>query len=66
MYNTEYRTVSDLTHRIYYFELTTSPSVIWVEFDKLPFGPQPVAINPYDDSLTGNVTDRFTPSDIGF
>lgn len=66
VYNTEYRTVSDLTHRIYYFELTTSPSVIWVEFDKLPFGPQPVAINPYDDSLTGNVTDRFTPSDIGF
>lgn len=66
VYNTEYRTVSDLTHRVYYFELTTSPSVLWVEFDKLPFGPQPLAINPYDDALTGNVTDRFTPSDIGF
>ena len=30
VYNTEYRTVTDLTNRTYFFELTTSPSVIWV------------------------------------
>ena len=35
VYNTEYRTVTDLTNRMYFFELTTSPSIIWVDFDRL-------------------------------
>jgi penicillin V acylase-like amidase (Ntn superfamily) len=35
VYSTEYRTVSDLTHLTYYFELTTSPNVVWVEFSDL-------------------------------
>ena len=32
VYNTEYRTVADLTHGIYGFELTTTPNFFWVEF----------------------------------
>ena len=35
VYNTEYRTVCDLTHRMYFFELTTSPSTIWARMDWL-------------------------------
>jgi penicillin V acylase-like amidase (Ntn superfamily) len=66
VYNTEYRTVSDLTNRVYYFELTTSPSLIWVEFDKLTFGRTPLVVDPYDTSLVGNVSDRFTGQAIGF
>ena len=68
VYNTEYRTVSDLTRHIYFFELTTSPSTIWVRMDGLDFseGAQPQAIDPYDESLAGNVTGRFAPRDIGF
>lgn len=61
IYNTEYRTVTDLTNRMYFFELTTSPNVIWIEMDRLALGDTPVAINPYDESLVGDVTDRFTP-----
>ena len=39
VYNTEYRTVSDTTNKIYYFELTTSPSVIWTDLKSLDFRP---------------------------
>lgn len=68
VYNTEYRSVSDVTHRTYFFELTTSPSTIWVELDDLDLaeGAPVVAIDPYDESLAGDVTDRFAPHPIGF
>lgn len=66
IYNTEYRTVTDLTHRMYFFELTTSPSTVWVEFDALGLADEPLAIDPYDESLSGNVTGRFAPQPIRF
>jgi choloylglycine hydrolase len=68
VYNTEYRSVCDLTNHAYFFELTTSPSLIWVQLDRLHLdeGSPPTAIDPYDESLTGNVTQRFAPYEIGF
>lgn len=63
VYDTEYRTVTDLTHRMYFFELSTSPNVIWIDMAALPLDTAtlPLAVDPYDDTLIGNVTDRFTP-----
>ncbi|GBG40052.1 choloylglycine hydrolase [Mycobacterium montefiorense] len=63
IYNTEYRTVTDLTNRTYFFELTTSPNTVWIELDGLDFtaGSEPKAINPYDEDLVGDVTSKFTP-----
>lgn len=68
VYNTEYRTVCDLTNRRYFFELTTSPNVIWVELDKLNFdeGAPAIAIDPYDYSLNGDISDKFAASDVAF
>lgn len=68
VYNTEYRTVCDLTNHTYFFELTTSPSIIWVNFDDLHLdeGAHAQAIDPYDESLSGNVTGRFAKHEIGF
>jgi choloylglycine hydrolase len=68
VYNTEYRTVCDTTNRLYVFELTTSPSTIWVRMSGLDFseGAPTLAVDPYDDSLAGDVTDRFSAHDIGF
>ena len=66
IYNTEYRTVTDLTNRMYFFELTTSPNVIWIDMDRMKLGDTPVAIDPYDAALVGDVTDRFTPHDLPF
>jgi penicillin V acylase-like amidase (Ntn superfamily) len=66
VYNTEYRTVCDLTDRMYFFELTTSPNVIWVNFGALPLidGGAALAVDPYDDSMVGYVTARFTPREV--
>jgi penicillin V acylase-like amidase (Ntn superfamily) len=66
VYNTEYRTVTDLSNRMYFFELTTSPNVIWIEMDRLKLDDGPVAVDPYDDSLIGDVTDRFAPREMPF
>jgi len=42
--------------------------VIWVELEKLELaeGAPTQGINPYDESLTGNVTARFAPQQIAF
>jgi choloylglycine hydrolase len=66
VYNTEYRTVTDLTNRMYFFELTTSPNVVWVEMDRLKLDDGPIAVNPYDESLVGDISDRFAPHDLPF
>lgn len=68
VYDTEYRTVTDLTNRRYFFELSTSPNVIWVDLNRLNLaeGAPTVAIDPYDYTLVGDVTDRFTPRELPF
>lgn len=68
VYNTEYRTVTDLTNRMYFFELTTSPNVIWIEMDRLNLAAatRPLTLDPYDPALVGDVTDRFVPGDLPF
>ena len=65
VYNTEYRTVCDLTNRRYFFELTTAPNVIWADLDKLDFDPgSPVmALDPDDIGLSGEVSWAFRPSE---
>lgn len=61
LYNTEYRTAADLTNKTYYFELTTSPSVIWANLSAMNLEPgQPVRmLNPDNIELSGNVIGSF-------
>jgi choloylglycine hydrolase len=61
LYNTEYRTAIDLTNRRYYFELTTTPNLIWMDLARLDLRPgAPVMVlDPDDISLSGNVSARF-------
>lgn len=61
VYNTEYRTATDLTNGRYFFELTTSPNVIWAELAKFDLSPgAPVKVlDPHDITLAGDVTDKF-------
>lgn len=68
IYNTEYRSVSDLTNKIYYFQLTTSPSVIWADLSKFDLSPNaPVRmLDPDNIGLSGNVTARFTTGKAPF
>lgn len=66
VYNTEYRTVIDLTEKLYFFELSTSPNVIWIDFDALKLDDQALEIDPYDTTLVGDVTSRFQPQPVPF
>jgi penicillin V acylase-like amidase (Ntn superfamily) len=61
IYNTEYRTVMNLTNLRYYFELTTSPNVIWADLGRfnLANGAPVMVLNPDNIDLSGNVTDKF-------
>lgn len=61
IYNTEYRTAIDLTAKRYFFELTTSPNVIWTDLSKfdLSAGAPVMELNPDDINLSGNVSDKF-------
>jgi choloylglycine hydrolase len=61
VYNTEYRTVCDLTARRYFFELTTSPNVVWVDLSRLDLaaGAPAMALDPDDIALSGEVSSAF-------
>ncbi|MFO0956454.1 MAG: linear amide C-N hydrolase [Isosphaeraceae bacterium] len=65
IYNTEYRTVMNLTKLRYYFELTTSPNVIWADLSKMDLAPgSPVmTLDPDNIDLSGDVTERFRKAD---
>jgi penicillin V acylase-like amidase (Ntn superfamily) len=59
---TQWRTVSDLTNRIYYFESTSSPNIIWVSLDELDFDNRASVkeINLVNDiDRVGNVSSEF-------
>lgn len=60
-YNTEYRSVADLTKRIYFFQLTTVPSICWTKLDDLDLRPgaPSLSLNPDEVGLAGNVAARY-------
>ncbi|MEG3435840.1 linear amide C-N hydrolase [Pannus brasiliensis CCIBt3594] len=62
IYNTEYRTAIDLTNKRYFFELTTSPNVVWVDLSKmnLTTGAPVMLLNPDNIALSGDVSSQFT------
>ena len=61
IYNTEYRTAINLATRRYFFELTTSPNVLWADLTKFDLKPgAPVmTLDPDNLELSGDVTERF-------
>ncbi|MFO0912982.1 MAG: linear amide C-N hydrolase [Pirellulales bacterium] len=61
IYNTEYRTAINLKQLRYFFELTTSPNVFWVDMAKLNLQPgAPVMVlNPDNIELSGEVSGKF-------
>ncbi len=62
---TRWRVVADLTNRVYYYESTVSPNIIWVRLDKLPLAAgSPVLKLDLVHHLdrVGNVTSQFQPA----
>ncbi|QPI62601.1 linear amide C-N hydrolase [Vreelandella venusta] len=62
IYNTEYRTVMNLSELRYYFELTTSPNVIWADLSEqdLEEGSPVQVLDPNNIELSGDVSSDFT------
>jgi penicillin V acylase-like amidase (Ntn superfamily) len=67
-FDTEYRTVSDLTGKRYFFELTTAPNVIWTDLSRLNLaeGAPVLTLNPNNIDLSGDVTSQFQPAKAPF
>jgi choloylglycine hydrolase len=60
---TDYRTLSDLTHRTYSFEPTRRLALLVTDLSKMDFrAGQPVrTLNPLNPKLNGDVTSRYIP-----
>jgi penicillin V acylase-like amidase (Ntn superfamily) len=61
VYNTEYRTVMNLTNKRYYFELTDQPNVIWAYLDEFDLrkGAPVMVLDPHNPTLWGDISGRF-------
>jgi penicillin V acylase-like amidase (Ntn superfamily) len=61
VYNTEFRTVMNLTNQRYFFELSDQPNVVWVDLSKfdLKTGAPVMVLDPHDPELSGNVSGKF-------
>lgn len=60
---TRWFTLADLTHRVYYFQATTSPNLYWVDLAKLPIdeGSPVLSVDAYDAALTGDIATALRP-----
>lgn len=61
VYNTEYRTTSDLTNLRYFWEYTRSPNVTWIEAKSFDFkeGAPVKWIDPRRIDLSGDISAKF-------
>lgn len=68
IYNTEYRTAANLNARRYYFELTTSPNVVWADLATMNVAEsQPVrTLDPDNIELSGDVGANFKDAPAPF
>jgi choloylglycine hydrolase len=68
IYNTEYRTAMNLDARRYYFELSNSPNLVWIDLADIDFaaGRPVLLLDPDDLSLWGQVNDRMQPGPAPF
>jgi choloylglycine hydrolase len=65
-YPTWWTSVTDLTSRVYYFQSTRAPNVVWLELDALEFsGDAPVlSLDPRDPALTGPIDSALEPATL--
>jgi choloylglycine hydrolase len=60
--DTDYRTLADLTNRVYYFELSRGLALLRTDLKQLDFrkGAPVLELNPQNPRLEGNVTDDYS------
>ncbi len=65
-YPTWWASATDLTNRVYYFQSTRAPNVVWLELDALDFseGAPVLSLDPRDPSLSGAIDGALTPAPL--
>lgn len=60
---TRWVTLGDLTHKIYYFNSTEAPNIVWVDLNNINFskGNSILILDPTDPTLVGEVSKQFSP-----
>ncbi|RUR11252.1 linear amide C-N hydrolase [Legionella septentrionalis] len=60
---TRWITLSDLTHKIYYFSSTTAPNILWIDLNKINFaeGEPVLSIDPSKIELEGDISKKLMP-----
>jgi choloylglycine hydrolase len=65
-YPTWWTSVTDLTSRVYYFQSSRAPNVVWLELDELDFseGAPVLALDPRDPALSGAIDGALAPAKL--
>ena len=66
VYPTWWQSAADLTDGVYYFGSTRSPSIFWVPLEGLADGTEVLRLDPRDESLVGDATDRLVPATLPY
>jgi penicillin V acylase-like amidase (Ntn superfamily) len=63
-YPTWWASVTDLTNRVYYFQSTRAPNVVWLELDALSLseGGEVRSLNPRAADLAGAIDGSLEPA----
>jgi penicillin V acylase-like amidase (Ntn superfamily) len=58
---TRWMTVADLTNKVYYFNSTTTPNIVWLDFSYLDFkeGARQLTIDPTNLKLVGEISNNM-------
>jgi hypothetical protein len=66
-YPTWWTSASDLKDRLFHFNLTSNPNIVWVNLNKIDFAAgNPVRLlDPKQRELVGDVTEKFVPASTG-
>lgn len=61
---TRWVSVADLTNKIYYFNSTSAPNIIWIDLNKVNFAENAkvLSIDPTDIHLEGEILERMRPA----
>lgn len=61
---TRWVSVADVTNKIYFFNSTTTPNIVWIDLNKINFalGSDVLSIDPSDIRLEGDITKSLMPS----
>ncbi|MEM8671880.1 MAG: linear amide C-N hydrolase [Planctomycetota bacterium] len=63
---TWWTSLTDCTNKVWYFDWSQNPNIIWIDLKKLDFsaGKPVLELNPRNPAMVGDVTSAFTPINV--